>query len=176
MRVEKQTETETDNAMSPLKEIISSDWAAQKLVPLTTRDFWNGKNPEVTERMNECRKRGKQRLQLKCTSLKKRESEKDSWGHLRWHYAKDWATNRLYWANVNAEAVKMVRNHCHCAKYQRQKHREAMTICNAPSRAWLQLAFDVFEHHRLLIIDYYSCSLETNRSKLPISQHSTGAG
>lgn len=59
MRVEKQRETESDNAMSPLKEIISSDWAAQKLVPLTTGDFWNGKNPEVTERMSKCRKRGK---------------------------------------------------------------------------------------------------------------------
>ena len=67
MQVEKQRETESDNAMSPLKEIISSDWAALKLVPLTTEDFWNGKNLEVTERMSKCRKRGKQRLQLKCT-------------------------------------------------------------------------------------------------------------
>lgn len=32
-------ETKSDNAVSPLKEIISSHWAAQKLVPLTTRDF-----------------------------------------------------------------------------------------------------------------------------------------
>lgn len=32
-------ETKSDNAVSPLKEIISSHWAAQKLVPLTTRDL-----------------------------------------------------------------------------------------------------------------------------------------
>lgn len=32
-------EAKSDNAMSPLQEIISSHWAAQKLVPLTTRDF-----------------------------------------------------------------------------------------------------------------------------------------
>lgn len=38
-------ETRTDNAVSPLKEIISSHWAAQKLVPLTTRDFQNGNKP-----------------------------------------------------------------------------------------------------------------------------------
>lgn len=52
--------------MSPLKEIISSAWAAQKLVPLTTGDFWNGKNPEVTERISKCRKKGKHRIRLKC--------------------------------------------------------------------------------------------------------------
>jgi len=49
-----------------LKEIISSAWAAQKLVPLTTGDFWNGKNPEVTERISKCRKKGKHRIRLKC--------------------------------------------------------------------------------------------------------------
>lgn len=32
-------EAKSDNAVSPLQEIISSHWAAQKLVPLTTRDF-----------------------------------------------------------------------------------------------------------------------------------------
>lgn len=77
---------------------------------------------------------------------------------------------------MNAQRVKMVRNHCHCAKHQRQKFWEAMTICNAPSRAWQQLAIDVFEHggnHHLLIIDYYSCSFETNKSKQHIPQHSS---
>lgn len=47
----------------------------------------------------------------------------------------DWATSRLHWANMNAQRVKMVRNHCRCAKYQRQKRWEAVTICDAPSRA-----------------------------------------
>jgi len=66
---------------------------------------------------------------------------------------------------MNAQTVKMVRNHCHSAKCKRQNHWEAMTICDASSRAWQQLVIDAFVHggnHHLLIIDYYSCSFETN--------------
>lgn len=60
-------ETRIDNAVCPLKEIISSHWAAQKLVPLTTRDLENGNKPrgDLEKEKEQVQKEGKTETPIK---------------------------------------------------------------------------------------------------------------
>ena len=153
---EVQRETEVDEDLQALRDIILIGWPGTKSqVPLALHEYWNFRD-ELTY-VNGIVLKGTRVVVPK--SMRKEMLNRIYSGHLGIEKCKSRARDVLYWPRMNSEIHDLVSKCSICLENHSSQQKEPMIPHEIPRTPWEIVGTDLFSfkgREYLVIVDYYS--------------------
>ena len=76
------------------------------------------------------------------------------------------ARQSLYWLGMSVEIEELVARCSHCITYRNKRQKERFIAQEIPNAPWIKVASDIFHlfgHHFVIVVDYFSKYVETER-------------